>query len=72
MSQKHPLGVEIVTTLVPFIFESNPRDLILLTKGILNVLFMRKTCYQYLFRLKMLAEFSLIAWCRMENLYDFC
>ena len=24
MSQKHPLGVEKVTTLVPFIFESNP------------------------------------------------
>ena len=24
MSQKHPLGVDKVTTLVPFIFESNP------------------------------------------------
>ena len=24
MSQKHPLGVEKVTTLVPFILESNP------------------------------------------------
>ena len=27
MSQNHPLGVQKVTTLVPFIFESNPWEL---------------------------------------------
>ena len=41
MSQKHPLGVEKVTTLVPFIFESNPWDIIFKFSAIIKSIFLK-------------------------------